>query len=351
VVRNNQDFWSWFLQHEKSFYSIVKSGQDIENGFFNHLSQKLGELGEGYYFLTGMLDEETVELVLTADGVIERIVFVEELVDEAPVIPGWKFTASKPPVDVKGMAINLDDISVSQDSLSFYPNPHPDFPDEIDITIVCEGYTPENANKLATAIYIFLDNYLGELRSVTVIDNHSIVGLDQAKAERIPIEKLDEYLLWRENEFVEKYEGLRYNTEDDEYTQLRAELPDGKPLLFTINSTLLDWDRKASHPWIFTLEINYDGTSNEGLPDDDLYELMESVELEAEDYLPDFDGYLNLARKTGNGEREVYFACKDFRKPSKVADHLIRKYKGQLDITYSIYKDKYWQAFNRYRVV
>ncbi len=330
---------------------MVKSGQDIENSFFNPLSQKLSELGEGYYFLTGMLDEETAELVLTADGAIERIVFVEELVEEAPFIAHWKFTASKPPVDVKGMAINLDDISVSQDSLSFYPNLHPDFPDEIDITIVYKEGSPENLDKLSTAIYIFLDNYLGELRSVTVIDNLTIIGADQAEKEPIPFEKLDEYLRWRENEFVEKYEGLRYNTQDDKYTQLRAELPDGNSLYFIINSTLLDWDRKASHPWIFTLSFTYDGTIDNGLPNEALYQLLDSIESEAEDFLPDFDGYLNIGRKTGNGEREVFFACKDFRKPSKVAEHLTEKYSDQLDIKYSIYKDKYWQAFDRFRVM
>jgi hypothetical protein len=51
------------------------------------------------FFLTGMYNDDTVELVLTADGAVKNIVFVEELVNSAPKIEGWKFTALKPALD------------------------------------------------------------------------------------------------------------------------------------------------------------------------------------------------------------------------------------------------------------
>ena len=34
--------------------------------------------------------------------------------------------------------------------------------------------------------------------------------------------------------------------------------------------------------------------------------------------LKDFEGYLNIGRQTADSVREIYFACKEFRKPSKV---------------------------------
>ena len=297
-----------------------------------------------------MYDEQTAELIITADGAIEKIVFVEELVANAPHIPGWKITACKQPMDISHIAIKMNDYSVDKETLSFYPNILPDYPDEIDITIICQGFKKKSTEKLTTLVYIFLDNYLGELRFATTIDNLTIVGPEQAEKEGISIEKLDGYLQWREKEFVEKYEGLRYNTENDIYSTLEATLPGGKPLMAMIDSTLLRWDSKASHPWIITLEFSYDGSDNNGLPNEQIYQLMETIESEAMEYLPDFDGNLNLGRKTGDGNRQVFFACKDFRKPAKVAALLIGKYVGQLELTYSIYKDKYWAAFESYYV-
>lgn len=43
-----------------------------------------------------MLDNETAELIITADGILKNYVFVEELIDSVPKIKGWKFTAHKP---------------------------------------------------------------------------------------------------------------------------------------------------------------------------------------------------------------------------------------------------------------
>jgi len=79
-INSNQDFWNWFIKYEKTFHKVVKSGKNVEKDFFQHLSEKLNELRKGYFFLTGMYDEQTAELIITADGAIERIVFVEELV-------------------------------------------------------------------------------------------------------------------------------------------------------------------------------------------------------------------------------------------------------------------------------
>ena len=50
-----------------------------------------------------------------------------------------------------------------------------------------------------------------------------------------------------------------------------------------------------------------------------------------------------------SGEREIYFACKDFRKPSKVFFKTQKENSEKFEIDYDIYKDKYWQSFERFR--
>ena len=89
-IKSYSDFWNWFQNNEKTFFNVVKSQKDIEKGFFDKFSSKLAELKDGYFYLTGMYDDNTVELIFTADGNTNNIVFIEELVEQAPKIIGWK---------------------------------------------------------------------------------------------------------------------------------------------------------------------------------------------------------------------------------------------------------------------
>ncbi|RZJ50497.1 MAG: DUF695 domain-containing protein [Flavobacterium sp.] len=345
-INNYNDFWNWFQRNEKAFLEVLKGKGDIESGFFNKLSPKLNELRDGYFFLTGMMDDNTAELVLTADGALKNIVFVEELVEAAPVIEGWKFTALKPSLNIEDVTIRMANYTFSKDELSFYYTDDSNFPDEIDITVIHNDLNEANRDIVTNGTYIFLDNFLGELNFATTIDNIN-VGKDKVEKEIIPIEKLKDFLIWREKEFVEKYSGTRHNTENDRYSMLEAEIEGGKPLVAVINTDLLNWDSKASHPWILAIEVKFLGDDN-GLPNDIYLGKLNELEDDLMNQLKDSDGYLNVGIETVNSLRIIYFACKDFRKPSKIADELIYKYEDRFVITFDIYKDKYWQSFNRF---
>ena len=347
-VKSYEDFWNWFHQNENSFYKVVKEKGNIEKDFFNKLSTKLNELNDGFFYLTGMSSDNTVELIITADGTIKNIVFVEELINSAPKIEGWKFTALKPALDIKNVSIEMSGYKFNDRNLSFYSNDHSDYPDEIDISIVYNNHDEEEKSTITNGTYIFLDNYLGELDFATTIDNLNIVGKDEAQKELVPIEKLKDFLIWRQKEFIEKYEGLKHNTQNDNYSILEAELKNGNKLFAVINRDLLEWDSKASHPWILNIEIKYDGENNNGLPDNKTYKLLDEIENRILDELKDFEGYLNIGRQTADNMREIYFACKDFRKPSKVLAKVQDNYYNKIDINFDIYKDKYWQSFNRF---
>lgn len=347
-IMTYSDFWNWFLKHEKEFFKVVQSGENIHPGFFDKLSPKLDEIHNDIYYLTGMFDDQTAELVLTSDGVVRNIYVIEELVNAAPKIEGWKFTALKPASDIKDVSINYKDFNFDSDSLKFYPTLHNDYPDEIDLTIVFEDFKEEEKGFIANGVYLFLDNYLGELHSLTLIDNMKVVGKEGVSDELIPIEKLKDYLIWREKEFIEKYDGTRHNTENDGYANFQGKRQSGIIVLAVINTTLLEWDKKASHPWIFIVSIPFKKTDESGLPDDETYKLLDEIEEEIMISLPDSDGYLNIGRETSDGKREIFFACKEFRKPPKVLDHIIKKYSQKFEMDYEIYKDKYWQSFKHF---
>lgn len=347
-IKSYSEFWDWFQKNAAVFFTVVKNQKDIEKGFFDKLSPKLGELKDGYFYLTGMSDDNTVELVLTADDNIKNIVFVEELIKAAPNIAGWKFTALKPAMEIKDVNVSMAGYEFNSNNLKFYATEFEEYPDEIEITVVHDDLTEENRNQITNGIYIFLDNYLGELDFVNTIDTLKVVGTQQVKKELVPISKLKDFLIWRQKEFIEKYEGTRYDTENDGHSTLEAELESGNKLFAVINTDLLSWDSKASHPWISVLTLKYDGSRSNGMPSENEYKLLDKIQDEILQELKDIDGYLNIGRQTANGEREIYFACRDFRKPSKVFYKVEQNYSDSFEIEYDIYKDKYWQSFERF---
>lgn len=347
--KTNVSFWDWFQENGQHLYQTVKRGEQLEEKFFDQLMPKLAEEGEGFYCLTGMHDEYTAELILTADGVAKNIPLVKELAAAAPNIPNWKITALKPPFPVETAGIFMEGYAFNSNTLSFYPAEHPQFPDEIDIVVVHQDFKETDRQFITQGVYIFIDNYLGELNSATTIDNLSITSPDQADGELIPIDKLKDYLVWREKEFVEKYNDTRHHTENDTYSAMEGQLENGLPLFAIINTTLLDWDGKASHPWILTIDMRYDGSNNNGMPDDPTYQLLDQIEDETMGQLKDMDGYLNIGRETVDGKRTIFFACRDFRRPILMLRQLQQKYADQLAIHYDIFKDKYWQSLEHFR--
>lgn len=346
-IKSNQDFWNWFVKNEKTFFNVVKGHKNIEKDFFNKLAPRLNELKDGYFFLTGMLNDNIAELILTADGRISNLVFVEELVNAAPQINNWKFTAHKPSLDIKDVNIEMNGYRFDAGNMFFYSNDVPSQPDEIDVAIIHNDLTEKNRSEISNGIYVFLDNYLGELDFAITIDNLTIERREIAKRELIPIEKLKSYLIWRQKEFVEKYEGVRYDTDNDNYSTFEAKLENRHPLLAVINNDLLNWNSKASHPWMVNLEMKF-GEGNSGMPGDKAYQLMNTIEDKIMEHLKDSDGYLNVGRETGAGKRNVYFACREFRKPSKVLQEIKTAFMSDIDVAFDIYKDKYWQTFNKF---
>ncbi|MEM8565712.1 MAG: DUF695 domain-containing protein [Bacteroidota bacterium] len=347
-IRTYEDFWKWFRTNENSFFEVLKKEGNVERDFANKLFPKLSQLKEGFFFLAGMINERVAELILTVDGTIKHIPFVEDLVQKAPNLDNWNFTALKPALNIENVRINMAGYDFNSQNLSFYSIGNDRYPDEIDIVVAHEDLNEDNRSVLTNGIGLFLDNFLGELNFAVTIDNLTTISSKHAKHELIPIHKLKDYLVWREKEFVEKYEAVYYKSENNRYAGLEAEMQNGNPMMAVINSDLLEWNHKPSHPWILDIDINYDGSQNKGFPDDVTYKKLDELENELMLVLKDSDGYLNIGRQTADSHRNIYFACKEFRNASRVADEILEKYRSVFDGNYELYKDKYWHSFDRF---
>ncbi|WP_292010369.1 DUF695 domain-containing protein [Chryseobacterium sp.] len=348
-IENYTDFWEWFLKHEQEFYKVIREGKQIEEKFFDIISPQLKKINAGYYFLAGMSDENIAELIITVDGDIRNIVFAEEIVEVAPHLPHWKFTALKSEMNIENINIRMGSYDFTKDNIFFYSNDIENYPDEIDLTFLYDGLTEENKKVTTNGTYIFLDNYLGELNFATQIDSLKIIGKSEAEKELVPIYKLKDFLQWREREFIEKYKGVKNTEEEDSFSILNATLASGLPLIAVVNTSLLKWDQKASYPWISVVKIRYNGEKNNGLPEKGDYDSLDKIEEKMVDQLNLEEGNLYIGRESADNMREVFFASKGFRHSPKVFNTIIKDH-PEYKISFDLYKDKYWQSFERYNV-
>ncbi len=346
------DFWNWFQQNESTFYPIIKDfGLDlevVEYGFIDPVIDKLNEYKDGIFMLTGMFDETVAEIIFSADGDVKNIGFIKELVAAAPKMDKWRITALKPANGVADISLKLEDFEFNKDSIFFYANDNEQYPDLIDLSIVFDEFHEEELDLVTRGIFIFLDHCLGEEKFADVIDEMEIIPKSKAKKALIPVEKLNDFIAWREKEFIEKYEGIRHNTENEHFSLMQAQLENGSPLMALINTETLSWDCKASHPWILIIEVKFDGSLTNGMPNKTDFVLLNDLEIELVGLLKSADGYLNIGRQTCEGTREIYFTCKEYSKASKIVFQFINKYADQFEFDYQIYKDKYWMCMDRF---
>lgn len=343
-----EGFWQWFTDNEARFFEALEEGEEIAEQVIYPIRNQLNKLRKGYLLLVGMPEEGVAELVFTAGGVVKNFVFMDDLVEHAPALDRWKFTSLKPSMDSDKFGIDMHDLSFRKDKIQFFAIENKEQPDLIELKFSHEDATAENLAEVEEGILIYLQHILGEEHYMSIIDRTEVILKDQVGEDLVPLEKLEEYLLWRQKEFLEKYEGFRQDTEQDPHSIYEALLESGNRQVAMINSSLLNWDKKASHPWMMVIAIQYETTREDRLPDDAISEVLNSFEDRLLAELKDSDGYLNIGRESCNGIREIYFACKEVRDCSRTVDHLLRLYRNHFKSDYAIYKDKYWKTFDSY---
>ena len=345
-------FWTWFENNQRGFFITLeqRDSQSIENRFMQKIMPKLQALNGHFYCEAGMYNDTTAELVITAEGDIKSFVWVEELVAAAPLLENWKFTALKPAF--RGGTIDMNGYTFGEHNISFFYEEEQEYPDEISLILVHQDFSEDDRKMITHGTILFLDCLLGELNSVTQIDNVKVKGAGPAGQQPVPMDKLSDFLTWKEKEFVEKYQGTRYQTENDAYSSLEGSDKDGLPVIAILNKDLLRWDAKPSHPWMAVIQMDYEkkkGGGKNGMPGSEYLKLMREMEDELTQQLPDAEGYLDLGRETYHGKRTIYLACKEFRTASKKIAEWIDRHQQEMTCTYDIYKDKYWRTMNKFQ--
>ena len=354
AVATDQPFWEWFGENETESFLAIKSKDShrINDRFLKAIMPRLQAVCENLYCEVGMYDDTQAELVISAQGDVKSFVFAEELVNQAPSFSRWKIVALKPALGVHNNSIHIGGYVFNCQNFGFFYDDDPQYPDEVFLSFVYPDFTQENKEVVTQGVFLLLETVLGERDAAVLIDQATVKGPSPDDKELISMEKLIEFLNWKEKEFVEKYQGVRHATEHDNYSGLEGEDEDGLPSIGLVNQDLLAWDAKASHPWMLVIGIDYTktkGAGSNGMPDEKHYQSMNELEEALIRQLPDSAGFLSLGRETYKGKTTLYMACKEYRLASKATHDLLQRYKDQLACSYDIYKDKYWRTMEKFR--
>ncbi|MDQ6904050.1 MAG: hypothetical protein M3139_13695 [Bacteroidota bacterium] len=188
-------FWKWFQDNNKAYLLLNDVEGDVKEGLLNDFEEQLHNYCDQIYFEIGGEPDEDQELIITAEG--DQIYFgkVEELINAAPQISGWKFIAFKPsiPGHFKSM---WDDLELNTEEMWFLPLVN-EKNNDLGIRIRLKNHDLIKDNEiLTTLLYKMLDTILGEKAfSLNIKYVDTDLQPDDPEAERMyPILELQEYI-------------------------------------------------------------------------------------------------------------------------------------------------------------
>lgn len=180
------EFWKWFQKNSHLYVNFENNREPL----FDLLAKKLKNINPDLTFEFSPLFENGVrELVISADGIKSSFPAVENLVSKAPEILDWKIIAFRQPK--KGYdGVDIGDVSVRNDDVYFR---YSEMENAIGLELYIRNY--EENSDWASAIYIMLDNVIGEYDVETFIDWIERKKLDESEIEILyNIEELPEIL-------------------------------------------------------------------------------------------------------------------------------------------------------------
>jgi len=182
-----QKFWEWFSKNQEKLYNTELQNHDLQNQYFNELSDELGKIHPDLVFeFTPIQENKIKEFTISADGIEELFPIVISLIDKAPNIDKWKISAFRQRIAGDGLAIKFGELSIGYDDMYFR---YIEENGKLGIELNIRHYTEEPM--MQNAIYILLDSLIGEYDVVTKIDWIDWVKLNENDIENLaPIKDL-----------------------------------------------------------------------------------------------------------------------------------------------------------------
>lgn len=194
-------FWEWFKENNKSYTFLNSVDEEVKEKLLNEFLEKLHKYCDNIYFEIGGYPDEDQELIITAEGDKSYFDKVEHLIDKAPQIGGWKFTAFKPPMPGHFKS-KWGDLELNTAEIWFLPLSN-EYNQDLGIRVFFNNQDLIKDNETLTPLlYKMLDTIVGE-KSFALDINYVDTDLlpDGPEEEGLyPILELPEFIEWHKSQ-------------------------------------------------------------------------------------------------------------------------------------------------------
>jgi hypothetical protein len=199
-----KNFWNWFLDNHHTIKNLLNHSAENQQTICYWIKQNLKYYCRKTDFIIVFPKRTTdqFEFIITTKGNHKLFKHVIDLVDNAPFLKTWKFTAfidSKETIEKRMNKLDspfiIQDINLKEDQVKFIPINLEEHGKKQTIHIHLKNHTIRCSNKtLDQAIYFVLEKIL---RSTILFENIHLVQLPQRPEEQkvlIRLFELQEYV-------------------------------------------------------------------------------------------------------------------------------------------------------------
>jgi hypothetical protein len=171
-MRKINSFWNWFQDNNQTIKNLINETPINQKQICYWLNKQLGYYCKELDFMIVFPKKENQksELIITANGNPEYFNQVIQLIDNAPQLRHWKFTAFMQPIENFNEIIDgldepyiFQEITIKTSEIKFLPINYDNKIKKLDIIIYLKNYKIHcNTKMLQQAIYIILQDVLGE---------------------------------------------------------------------------------------------------------------------------------------------------------------------------------------------
>ena len=155
-----EKFWKWFQKNASKLYKF----EDKKDKLLRELTCEIKKIHYALTFVFLPIFSGVREMTISADGVKAGFPYVRLLVDSAPKISTWKFTAFRQRTNAD-YAITVGNVTLNPQEVFFLHDLDSER-GKVDVIFFADGIIEDNTNFMSI-LCMFLDNALGEFDVAT----------------------------------------------------------------------------------------------------------------------------------------------------------------------------------------
>ena len=197
-------FWNWFQDNNQTIKNLINETSKNQKHISFWINKNLGYYCKEIDFMIVFpkIGNTKSELIITANGNPAYFNQVIQLIDSAPILKNWKFTALIQPLeDIEKVMDGLDtpyifkDITLKTSELKFLPINNKENIRKLDIIIFFKQFNIHcNNQTLNQVIYIILQDLLGEKSFYQNIDLIHLAQMPDNEEHLIYLYDLQSYI-------------------------------------------------------------------------------------------------------------------------------------------------------------